>query len=67
MQYSNNNLVTNAVLGVRNSGVLLQTRLHEFNRIAVDVGGGGWWFFFVLCHINCMEILTTIFMCVVLA
>ena len=35
-----NNFVTNAVLGVRNSGVLLETRLHEFNRIAVNVGGG---------------------------
>ena len=64
--YSNNNSVTNAVLGVRNSGVLLETRLREFNRIAVDVGGGGHCFC-LLCHINCMEILTTIFMCVVLA
>ena len=39
--YINNNLVTNAVLGVRNSNILLETRLREFNRIAVDVGGGG--------------------------
>ena len=39
--YSNNNFVTNAVLGVRNSNVLLETRLREFNRIAVDVGGVG--------------------------
>ena len=31
--YSNNNFVTNAVLGVRNSGVLLETRLREFDRI----------------------------------
>ena len=31
--YSNNNFVTNPVLGVRNSGVLLETRLREFNRI----------------------------------
>ena len=37
--YSNNNFVTNAVLGIRNSNVLLETRLREFNRIAVDVGG----------------------------
>ena len=36
--YSNNKFVTNTVLGVRNSNVLLETRLHEFNRIAVDVG-----------------------------
>ena len=57
---SNNSFVTNAVLGV-----LLETRLREFNRIAVDVGGGGD-FIFVLCHINCMEILTTIFMWVVI-
>ena len=35
---SNNNFVTTAVLGVRNY-VLLETRLREFNRIAVDVGG----------------------------
>ena len=49
--YSNNNFVTNAVLGVINSGVLLETRLCEFNRIAVDVGGGGN-FFFVLYHIS---------------
>ena len=39
--YSNNNFVTNAVLGVRNFGVLLETSLPEFNRISVDVGGGG--------------------------
>ena len=38
--YSNNNFVTAAVLGVRNY-VLLETRLREFNRIAVDVGGVG--------------------------
>ena len=38
--YSNNNFVTAAVLGVRNY-VLLGTRLREFNRIAVDVGGVG--------------------------
>ena len=65
--YSNNNLLTNAVLSVRNSNVLLETRLREFNTIPVDVGGDGDWFFFVLCHINCMEILTTIILCVVLA
>ena len=35
--YSNNNFVTTTVLGVRNY-VLLETRLREFNRIAVDVG-----------------------------
>ena len=38
--YSNNNFVTAAVLGVTNY-VLLGTRLYEFNRIAVDVGGVG--------------------------
>ena len=38
--YSNNNFVTTAVLSVRNY-VLLETRLREFNRIAVDVGGVG--------------------------
>ena len=38
--YSNNNFVTTAVLGVRNY-VLLETRLREFNGIAVDVGGVG--------------------------
>ena len=38
--YSNNNFVTTAVLGVRNYA-LLETRLREFNRIAVDVGGVG--------------------------
>ena len=43
--YSNNNCVTNAVLGVRNSNVLLETRVREFNRIAVDVGGVGDWDF----------------------
>ena len=43
--YSNVNFVTNAVLGVRNSGVLSETWLREFNRIAVDVGGGGDCFF----------------------
>ena len=48
--YSNNNFVTNAVLGVRNSNVLLETRLREFNRIAVDVGGGGDCFFRAMSH-----------------
>ena len=38
--YSNNNFATTAVLGVKNY-VLLETRLCEFNRIAVDVGGVG--------------------------
>ena len=38
--YSNTNFVTTAVLGVRNY-VLLETRLREFNRIAVDIGGVG--------------------------
>ena len=33
--YSNNNFVTAAVLGVK------ETRLREFSRIAVDVGGVG--------------------------
>ena len=47
--YSNNNFVTNAVLGVRNSNVLLETRLREFNRIAVDVGRDGDCFFFTCC------------------
>ena len=42
--YSSKNFVTNAVLGVRNSNVLLETRLREFNRIAVDVGGGDCFF-----------------------
>ena len=37
-------------LGVRNSGVLLKTRLHEFNRIAVDVKGGGDCFFRAVSH-----------------
>ena len=36
--YSNNNFVAAAVLGVRNY-LLLETRLREFNRTAVDVGG----------------------------
>ena len=31
--YSNNSFVTNAVLSVRNSDVLLETRLRKFNRI----------------------------------
>ena len=45
--YSNtDNFVTNTVLGVRNSNILLETRLREFNRIAVDVGAGGDCFFF---------------------
>ena len=35
-----NNFVTTAFLGVRNY-VLLETRLREFNRNAVDVGGVG--------------------------
>ena len=48
--YSNNSFVTNAVLGVRNSNVLLETRLREFNRIAVDVGGGGDCFFRAVSH-----------------
>ena len=61
--YSNyNSFVTNAVLSVRNSNVLLETRLREFNRIAVDVGGGGDCFFravfravfFVLCFSCCV-------------
>ena len=43
--YRNNNFVTNAVLGFRNLNVLLETRLREFNRIAVDVGGVGDWDF----------------------
>ena len=43
--YSNNNFVRNAVLGVRYSNVLLKTRLREFNRIAVDIGGCGGCFF----------------------
>ena len=38
--YSNNNFVTTAVLGVRNY-VCLETRLREFNKTAVDVGGVG--------------------------
>ena len=42
---SNNNFVRNPVLRVTNSNVLLETRLREFNRIAVDVGGGGDCFF----------------------
>ena len=45
-----NNFVTNAVLGVKNSGVLLETRLREFNRIAVDVGGGKDCFFRAVSH-----------------
>ena len=39
--YSNNDVVTAAVLGVKENNVLLETRLREFNRIAVDVGGFG--------------------------
>ena len=31
--YSDNNFVTNAVLGVRNLGAFLETRLRKFNRI----------------------------------
>ena len=56
--YCNNNFVTNAVLGVRNLNVLLETRLIELLLMleeAVIV------FFYVLCYINCMEILTTNF------
>ena len=49
--YSKNNFVTNAVLGVKNSGVLLETRLCEFNRIAVDVGGGTDCF----CHLSALD------------
>ena len=49
-QQTNNNFVTNAVLDVRNSNVLLKTRLREFNRIAVDVGGGGDCFFRAVSH-----------------
>ena len=48
--YSNNDFVTNAVLGVRNSGVLLKTRLREFNRIVVDVGGGSDCFIRAVSH-----------------
>ena len=48
--YCNNILVTTAVLGVRNSGVLLETMLREFSRIAVDVGGGGDRFFRAVSH-----------------
>ena len=29
---------------------VLETRLHEFNRIAVDVGGGGDYFFRAVSH-----------------
>ena len=57
--YSNNNFVTNAVLGVRNSNVLLELGcvnlielLLMLEKVVIV--------FFVLCHINCMEILTTI-------
>ena len=38
---TNNNFIRNAVLRITNSNVLLETRLREFNRIAVDVGGAG--------------------------
>ena len=42
---TNNYFITNAVLRITNSNVLLEnmleTRLREFNRIAVDVGGAG--------------------------
>ena len=48
--YSNNNFVSNSVLGVRNSNALLETRLREFNRIAVDVGGGGDCFLRAVSH-----------------
>ena len=47
---SNNNFVRNPVLRVTNSNVLLETRLREFNRIAVDVGGGGDCFFRAVSH-----------------
>ena len=50
LKQSDNNFVTNAVLGVRKSGVLLETRLREFNRISVDVGGGGDCFFRPVSH-----------------
>ena len=48
--YSNNNFVINAVLGVRKSNVLLETRLRKFNKIAVDVGGGGDCFIRAVAH-----------------
>ena len=55
--YSNNNFVTNAALGVRNSNVLLETRLREFNRIAVDVGGVGDWVFECVTKMDDISIL----------
>ena len=48
---------------VANSVSLLETRLSELNRSALDVGGGGDFFF----HTSSMEILMTIFIYVVLA
>ena len=40
--YSNNNFVYKPLfLGVKENYVLLETRLREFNRIAVDVGSVG--------------------------
>ena len=53
---SNNNFVTAAVLGVRNY-VLLETRLREFNRVAVDVGGVRDWDFEFVTKINDISIL----------
>ena len=55
--YRNNNFFTNAVLGVRNSNVLLETRLREFNRIAVDVGGVGDWDFECVTKMDDISIL----------
>ena len=45
-----NNFVTNTFKGVRNSGVPLETRLHEFNIIAVNVGEDGNCFFHAVSH-----------------
>ena len=36
--YTNNNFIANDVLGVRNSSLLLETRVCKLNRIAVDNG-----------------------------
>ena len=55
--YSNNNFVTNTVLGVRNSNVLFETRLREFNRIAVDVRGVGDWDFECVTKMDDISIL----------
>ena len=48
---------------------LLETRLSEINRTALDVGEGGRGLiaFFKLYHINCMATLIIFFMCVTLA